>query len=345
VTDLVLRVDTVVVGAGIAGLACARAAAAAGRSTVVFERSRGVGGRCATRRVHDQPVDHGAAFLHGSDAGFLEAIRGVDGTTVLQGWPHRIEGAGSPCLPKAFESFEHRLAYGTGLTAFPKRLARGLDVRLEAPVVDLSEVSGGIRVHTEKAKPVQTSSVVLAVPPPTSLKLLRPLVGEGREAQAVEALLRLIGSQSCLTLLAGYSVDADRPSWDICYPEDSASVQMICHDSTKRESPRFVVLVVQARPCWSLVHLEESQETWGSALIREAARVVGSWAETPLWTQAHRWRFARSDRGSELTRPLVLRLGRGGRVIVTGESFAPGGGIEAAWLAGNASARRLQEEE
>ena len=35
----------------------------------------------------------------------------------------------------------------------------------------------------------------------------------------------------------------------------------------------------------------------------------------------------------------------GAGVIVTGESFAPGGGIEAAWLAGNASARRFLEEE
>jgi len=46
-----------------------------------------------------------------------------------------------------------------------------------------------------------------------------------------------------------------------------------------------------------------------------------------------------------MSRPLFLRVHGGGRVIVTGESFAPGGGIEAAWLAGNASARRLREEE
>jgi hypothetical protein len=335
----------VVVGAGIAGLACASALRGAGRAPLVFERSRGVGGRCATRRVSGQPVDHGAAFLHGADEGFLAAIRGVLGATVLEDWPREIEGAGPPCLPKAFEPFERRLAYADGLTAFPKHLARDLGVRLDTPVVALSADSGGILVHTEAGASTWTPSVALAVPPPTALKLLRPLAGEGREAAAVGALLGVIGSQACLTVLAGYPKDTARPSWDVRYPDDSASVQMISHDSTKREAPRFVVLVVQARPCWSSAHLATPEETWTARLVEETARLLGPWAGRPSWVQAHRWRFARSDRGSELSRPLSLRVSGGGRVIVTGESFAPGGGIEAAWLAGNASARRLLEEE
>jgi len=338
-------VDAVVVGAGIAGLACATSLRGLGLSHVVFERSPGVGGRCATRRVSGQPVDHGAAFLHGSDDGFLAAIAGVPGATVLENWPREIEGVGSPCVPKAFEPLERRLAYTDGLTVFPKHLARGLDVRLKTPVVGLSAASGGILVHTEAGVPFWTPTVVLAVPPPTALKILVPLAGEDREAAAVVALTGMIGSQGCLTVLAGYPLDTARPSWDIRYPDDSTSVQMISHDSNKREAPGFVVLVIQARPCWSLAHLAAPEETWVAGLVEETARLVGAWAGRPSWVQAHRWRFARSDRGSELSRPLSLRLCGGGRVIVTGESFAPGGGIEAAWLAGNASARRLIEEE
>lgn len=339
------RTGTVVVGAGIAGLACARALEEAGRPPVVFESSRGVGGRCATRRVSGQPVDHGAAFLHGSNTEFLSTIRDVGGATILDGWPREIEGAGPPCLPKAFESFERRLAYADGLTVLPKRLALGLDVRVETPVAGLSAASAGILVHTDAGASTWASSVVLAVPPPTALRLLLPLAGEGRHAAAVGAVLGMIGSQACLTALAGYPLDVTRPSWDICYPDDSAIVQMISHDSAKRATARFVVLVVQTRPCWSRIHFDEREDAWLAELIQETARLVGAWAEAPSWVQAHRWRFARSDRGSEMSRPLSLRVPGGGRIVVTGESFAPGGGIEAAWLAGIASARRLLEEE
>ena len=53
-----------VIGAGIAGLACARAARDAGLTVTLFEKSRGLGGRLATRRPFglDDPIglDHGA---------------------------------------------------------------------------------------------------------------------------------------------------------------------------------------------------------------------------------------------------------------------------------------------
>ncbi|HYD41115.1 MAG TPA: NAD(P)-binding protein, partial [Anaeromyxobacter sp.] len=50
------RVPVLVVGAGVAGLSCARVLATAGRSAPVLDRARGVGGRCATRRVDDHPM-------------------------------------------------------------------------------------------------------------------------------------------------------------------------------------------------------------------------------------------------------------------------------------------------
>ncbi len=42
-----------VIGSGMAGLACARRLADAGRAPVVFDQGRGIGGRLATRRTSD----------------------------------------------------------------------------------------------------------------------------------------------------------------------------------------------------------------------------------------------------------------------------------------------------
>jgi predicted NAD/FAD-dependent oxidoreductase len=49
-----------VVGAGIAGLLLARALKARGKDVVVLEKSRGFGGRLATKRVEAAVFDTGA---------------------------------------------------------------------------------------------------------------------------------------------------------------------------------------------------------------------------------------------------------------------------------------------
>ena len=56
-----------VVGAGISGLACARALARAGRPVQVVERTSAVGGRLARADVPglDRRVEWGAAYLTG----------------------------------------------------------------------------------------------------------------------------------------------------------------------------------------------------------------------------------------------------------------------------------------
>ncbi len=59
--------SVIVVGAGIAGLAAARALADAGRSVIVLEATSRVGGRLRTDRSSGVPFDLGASWIHGTD--------------------------------------------------------------------------------------------------------------------------------------------------------------------------------------------------------------------------------------------------------------------------------------
>lgn len=55
--------DVAVVGAGLTGLACAQLLHRWGYDVAVFDKSRGLGGRVATRRVNTTCFDHGARFV------------------------------------------------------------------------------------------------------------------------------------------------------------------------------------------------------------------------------------------------------------------------------------------
>ncbi len=64
-----------VIGAGMAGLACARRLAGAGFATVVLEARDRIGGRIRTdRRWSDLPVDLGAAWIHGASGNPVTAL-------------------------------------------------------------------------------------------------------------------------------------------------------------------------------------------------------------------------------------------------------------------------------
>ena len=53
-----------VIGAGMAGLSCAKHLSEHGVHTTIFEKSRGLGGRLATRRADSGiAFDHGAQFI------------------------------------------------------------------------------------------------------------------------------------------------------------------------------------------------------------------------------------------------------------------------------------------
>lgn len=68
-------VDVVVIGAGMAGLTCARALAERGVKVLVLEARDQVGGRIATVHVGEgEPVELGAEFVHGRPAELLALI-------------------------------------------------------------------------------------------------------------------------------------------------------------------------------------------------------------------------------------------------------------------------------
>jgi hypothetical protein len=349
----------VVVGAGIAGLSAARALAAAGRRVVVLERAKGVGGRCATRRIESaggQPVDFGVTFLHGSDPDFLAALAEVPGGA-LPHWPSQIDGRGRPCQPAAFAEGERRVAFADGVAAFPRHLARGLDVRTEARVTGLELTRAAITLTIAGSAPVVARTAILALAVEQSLALLTTIESRSPGLDTTSALLTMLPTRPCLTVIAVYPAGVPGPPFHVRYPEDSTILQLIAHDSSKRVDPAATVMVYQAHPRWSREHLDPAiegvsasiaaPEPWARALLAEAARLLGPWAAAPRSFQAHRWKHARTDGGAELSAPILLHFSGdpGPRLGFAGELFGPSGGVEAAWMSGVRLARMILAED
>ena len=342
--------DVIIVGAGVSGLTLARALHSRGVRPVVLERARGVGGRCATRRLDGQPVDHGIAYLHGRSPQFLAEVDAVEDAGVLADWPRVRDGDGSPCRPEAFEKGGRRVAFAEGVNRFAKHLARGIDVRLDANVVAMRpavpapfEAVAGWELTLSSGEVLRARAVALTMPAPVAVALLQtadPLPAGVADVLPLVGLVRML---PCVTVIARYPQGTPAPTWEASFPRPGAAIHSILHDSSKRQAGARLVLVIQARAAFSRAHLESAAETWTRALLEAAAALHSPWIARPESVQSHAWRKARVDPASELTRPVAATLEGGSVLGFAGDGFHEAGGIEGAYLSGLALAARFDE--
>ncbi len=157
------RVPVVVVGAGVSGVACARALAAAGVPVELRERGYAPGGRMASRTLAGRTVDLGASYLTCRTAEFGAVVGSWSERGLARPWTDRFAVRTAAGWG---ESEPGPVRYGTpgGLRSLVEDLATGLDVQVRREV---AEVGPGPRVDGE---PV--AAVVLAMPDPQASDLL-----------------------------------------------------------------------------------------------------------------------------------------------------------------------------
>lgn len=100
-------VDTIVVGAGVAGLAAARLLARAGRRVVVLEARDRIGGRVFTDRTGGHVTDRGASWIHGITGSPVAAAARAFGMPMVE---FTVGGYQPDSRPLAyFDAAGHRL--------------------------------------------------------------------------------------------------------------------------------------------------------------------------------------------------------------------------------------------
>jgi renalase len=123
----------IIIGAGLAGLTAARAL-----NAPIIEKSKGLGGRLATRRIGDEKFDHG-----------------------LGAWPDTLEAQ-----KLNSGSFIH-----DGMTTLPKEMAKDLAITRDCRINKIEMIPEGWRLH-HKDGALEAKNVILTAPLPQALELL-----------------------------------------------------------------------------------------------------------------------------------------------------------------------------
>lgn len=306
-----------VVGAGLAGAACARALTAAGVRVEVHDRGRVPGGRMASPRLADRRVDLGASYFTARDAGFAAVVEDWQDRGLARPWTDAFHVAGPEGLGE-LKPGPLRWGAADGLRSLVVDLLDGLDVRQSATV---SAVGPGPHVDGRAY-----DAVVLAMPDPQALALLDPAL------EAERAAVRDRDWEPVLALAAGWDERGWDPAFDGCFVEGSEVLGWVADDGRRRgdDAP---VLVAHSTSPYAAGHLADPDAATGGLV--EALRGVLHLEAAPAWTRVQRWTYARPA----APREEPFHLGTAG-VALCGDGWGSPR-VETAWTSGDGLGRAL----
>ncbi|WP_419727814.1 NAD(P)/FAD-dependent oxidoreductase [Lichenicola sp.] len=300
-----------VIGAGLAGLACAAALQAAGASVTLFDKARGAGGRLSTRRI-DTPsgeasFDHGAQYFTAHDPAFQAEIDRWAALGLAAPWPAAGADAwvGTPTM-----------------NAPARQLASGLDVHLSSRIDALRrnaepDPAWWLRIDPDEHGPFD--AVVVAVPAEQAAPLLEPWDSDFAD------LAGGTRSRACWTVMVAFGTGLSETS-DVL--QHHGPIGWAARNSAKPGRTGPESWVIQAEADWSDAHLENRADTVLAELLAAFEQAPGVDLPAPLAATAHRWRYARSgDAGKGSLWNARLGLGVCGDWLL-------GPRVECAWLSG-----------
>lgn len=300
--------EVVVVGAGLSGVACARELRAAGLTVRVLDRGRKPGGRMASRRLWDRPVDLGASYLTTSDDDFLAVVEGWRERGLARPWTDTFcaLGDGDPVA----KTGPLRWGAPRGLRSLVEDLAAGLEVeRYDVAGVDA----------------LDGAAVVLAMPDPQARRLVaddHPLAA--RLDRGFEPVLAMAATWAERT----WDDVSPTGRFDGAFINGDPVVAWVADDGRRRgdDAP---VLVVHSTPDFAGRHLDDPAGA-GPEMVAALRSVLS--LPAPDDVHVHRWTFARPV--GERTATHALVEGAGGLAGACGDGWGASPRVETAWRSG-----------
>ncbi|MCY7367558.1 MAG: FAD-dependent oxidoreductase [Chamaesiphon sp.] len=329
--------EIAVIGAGIAGLTCAQKLQQAGKSVVLIDKSRGLGGRLATRRLAGTHADHGVCYLQPKGDLFRAWIAELVAAGILRVWTEGIHSLSSDGILQPPTKSVPYYAAPLGATSIAKYLGRDLEIIGDKLITAISLMEHGWRLSSKDPEfSLTAEQIVFATPPAQALVIAKTQI----DPACIQQLSSVQFSRS-ITAIAVYPTTdqnaAAAITWQGIHCIEHPTLAWIGLDSSKQLNPTQPVLVVQSSAAFAEQYFDAPDlAIIGQKLIDAIVPLVPALTQPEL-IQVHRWGYAFAQN------PLSERF-------LTAQTIAPlyfcgdwcgGNRVESAYLSGMTVADKI----
>lgn len=293
-----------IIGAGIAGLTAGRHLAKQGHDVTIIEKSRGYGGRMATRyagKDQSAKMDHGLSYFTPRSREFQEFSSELMEKDLIKPWGDDIslfDGekfySKNPNNPNeaSFTAVE-------GMNTIGKYLGRWVDIKTETKAGGLTYIGSHRRkkrswmINLTGASTFEADAVIIATPAPQAYGILQTATDEINTLKLIREIDDVY-YLPCYTLMAGYG-NQEKPKWEgvIC---KNSPLSFISNEASKKSFEQECSIVAQATSGFTRHLKDKDESSVANEMLDKLATVIGGWANVPQWSQVHYWRYSRASK-------------------------------------------------
>ena len=319
-----------IIGAGCSGLAAAHELRDTGYAVTLFEQSRQVGGRAATREQQGFIFDYGAQYIkRGSPISIsfiTERFRLDDLIDIAKPvWifdrdSHIQEG-------DPVQNAEPKWNYRSGLYALTNRMAQGLDIRLQTPISSMQQSVTGWKLFDQRGEEFgEFDHVLITMPASEAAELVRKSQFQDRQQEEICTLLEKAKYHPLISVMLGYQpIPRERPYYALVNTDKAHAISWLAweHEKASERVPEGAgMLIAQMAPKYSHDNWHNTDRELISDVAHRITDLLDEPLDNPFFSDVSRWKYAlpAEKADAELLNALTMPFG----LAFCGDAFVGG---------------------
>ena len=311
--------DLLVLGSGIAGLAAARLAEDDGKTVLVIDKGRRLGGRVSTRRQDGFVFNHGAQFVTAKGTEFASLLAKAKTAGNTKDWQisdDKIVQIGTPSMRD-----------------LPQFMATDLMIRQQTEIIKITHHGGHIGFFDKDDLVATGHQAIITAPAAQTGKLLAGIYPE------LAATADSVSYDPCWTIMLGLEDDHGLGATPLRH--EAAGIALGVPEMTRLNQQSGLsapALTIQATGQWSQQHLQDSPQMVIKSLCQIWQNLTGKPLDNISTATAHRWLYAKVTTAAPSDAP---RLSNDGKLAIAGD-WLGGPRVEQAFDSGQQAYRHLK---
>ena len=317
-----------IIGAGISSLVVAKALQPHAE-VILYEKSRGVGGRMSTRQAEPYYFDHGAPYFTARSKAFNSILSPYKEYGMIKEWSGKVINLENTKKTAKRIWYEPHWVACPNMNSLCKSLSDGLDIRASIEIAPPSRSERGWKLQSTTGIDCDEADIVISTAPPAQTLVLFA------SSLPKDNPLSSCRMKSVYTLMLGF----DKPWWEnwIAAKLSDNPIEWLYINSTKPDrDKKLTSIVAHSHSRWADEHMDMLSDDVQHLLLQACEMATGIAVSKASYVTMHRWKYATIDASQQSGAYILPDIG----FACTGD-WCNSPSIEDVWLGSQSLADQL----